>query len=213
MSFERDAFFGDPLPDSPLPIIDTWLRDAKDSSSMRNPDAMALATQSSAGAPCVRMVLCRGFDPDRGHLLFYTNRQSDKGHDLDTHPVASAVFYWDDLGRQLRVNGAVMRSPDDESDRYFASRARLSRIAARVSEQSRPIASREHFVAELDAELDRFGGIDGEAPIPRPAHWGGYHLVATRVECWTESRHRAHDRVLWQRGAEGAVWQACRLAP
>ncbi len=216
----RDDSLADPLPDSPLALLGRWLADAVEHSGQSNPDAIALASVDSEGAPCARMLLCRGFDAEQGFLVFYTNRESAKGRELAARPQASAVFYWDALSRQARVSGQIEPSPDAESDAYFAGRHRLSQISAWTSRQSQPLASRAELLAQLDATAQRFGGAESGPPIPRPPHWGGYRLWAAHVELWVGSEGRAHDRTLWTReltraggGWSGGPWQHTRLQP
>lgn len=222
MPFEatpKDSSLADPLPASPLPLLERWLAEAAGRSGQANPEAMALATVDASGTPHVRMVLCRGFDARRGRLVFYTHRESPKGRQLAGHPVASAVFHWDALSRQARVTGPVSATPDAESDAYFAGRDRLSQISAWTSRQSAPIASREELLARLAATAERFGGFEAGDPVPRPPHWGGYALVARRVEMWVGSPGRVHDRAAWERaidpGADlqDASWSVQRLQP
>ena len=223
MDFEgqaTDPSLHDPLPSEPFGLLEAWLQDAVSRSGQMNPDAIALATDDENGLPSVRYVLCRKIDTTDGSISFYTNRDSAKGRGLARTPYASAAFYWDAMQRQARISGPVVRSPEEESDAYFAGRARLSQIAAWASRQSEPIASRDELLKRLREETDRFGGIDGNDPIPRPSNWGGYRLYAQSVELWVGSRGRAHDRVLWERNLEetgstfrGEAWRSSRLQP
>ncbi len=223
MTFEevpRDASLADPLPVSPLTLLELWLREARERSGQSNPEAMTVATVDASGEPRARVVLCRGYDAQRGELVFYTNRESAKGRELAAHPSATAVFYWDALARQARVGGPVRRADDALSDAYFAGRPRASQIAAWASRQSEPIASRRALLELLHAEAERFGGLDAGDPVPRPPHWGGYVLTAQRVELWVGAEGRAHDRAEWRRalpehgaGREDAAWQVRRLQP
>jgi pyridoxamine 5'-phosphate oxidase len=207
-----DASLTDPLPDDPLPLLSRWFDEAT-RSGLHNPSAVTIATIDADGNPRARTVLCRGIDAARGALLFYTNRQSAKGRQLAARPNASAVFYWDPLARQVCAGGRVETTTEAESDAYWVTRPRLSQLAARASRQSEPIESRAALLAQIDAEARRFGGITGTATIPRPSHWGGYRMVLERLELWVGSTGRAHDRVLWTRGREGAPWRRARLQP
>src|SRR6185369_596063 len=160
-------------------------------------------------------------------IVFYTNYRGRKARDLDAHPFAAAVFHWDDLDKQVRIEGPITKSPPAESDAYFASRPLLSRIGAWVSDQSEPIASRAALEAKLDATLRRFNIDPANMPgpterihIPRPEHWGGYRLHAQRIELWCAGAGRLHDRAAWTRtltpqGATFAAtpWQGTRLQP
>jgi pyridoxamine 5'-phosphate oxidase len=205
----------DPLDDAPLARLASWIELARSHPSIRNADAMALATVDPEGDPQVRFVLCRGLDVERGRATFYTNERSAKGRDLARHARASAAFYWDPLGRQARVSGRIERATAAESDAYFAGRHPLSQLSAWASEQSAPIDSRLDLEARLAAARTRHGdGVQG--PIPRPPHWGGYHLVIERVELWVEREGRLHDRAEWRLRAgdgEPLAWEGRRLQP
>jgi len=172
---------------------------------MKEADAMTLATATRDGAPSARVVLCRKIDDDS--LTFFTSYDSHKAHDLADNPRAAAVFYWRELNRQVRVTGDVVKSPPAESDEYFAGRPRGSQIAARVSPQSQVIGSVDELLARhrgLEQELDG-------RPVERPPNWGGYRLTARAVELWRAGEFRMHERLLYERRAEG--WALSRLAP
>jgi len=194
-----DELLPDPLPDSPLPILERWLEEAKASGSIRNPDALALATVDEQGLPRVRIVLCRRFDAQAGSFSFYTNRESPKGRELERQGRASGVFYWDALGRQARIRGPVVRTSDADSDDYFASRHPRSQVAAWASRQSEPIESRAELCARFDEQARLFGFPDSGRAIPRPPHWGGYRIEADEIELWLAGADRLHDRARWSR--------------
>jgi pyridoxamine 5'-phosphate oxidase len=203
----------DTLPGDPLPLLGAWLEEAR--REIRNATAMALATVDPDGRPSARMTICRGFDVEAGWLVFYTDRESDKGRALARHPWAACVFHWDAFERQARVDGPVTLAPDADSDAYWNGRPRDARIAATASAQSRPLASRADLqarIAELTARAD--------AVIPRPPRWGGYRVWAERVELWVGQPARVHDRARWTRrltpvagGFAGGPWSATRLQP
>jgi len=221
----------DPLPLDPMPLASTWLRQAWDEQVQPNPNAMVLATADEHARLSARVVLCKDIVPQPGYLVFYTNYDSRKGRELATNPRAAAVFHWDDLHRQLRIEGSIAPCPESESDDYFASRSWRSRLAAWASQQSQPIGSRQALVAQLRDTATRFGAPDpATAPeddqepefhLPRPANWGGYRLWADAVELWVEGEHRLHDRARWTRElspAEGGsflatAWHHVRLQP
>ena len=212
----------DPLPDNPLITAARWLEEGWQARHEPNPNAMALATVNAAGAPSVRIVLCKDIVPEPGYLMFYTNYHSRKGEELAGNSHAAVVLHWDHQHRQLRVEGTVTRTSEAESDAYFATRTQASAVGAWASEQSRPIASRtllEQAVARERARLNPQGSPT--AVIPRPPHWGGYRLWAEAVELWVEGASRIHDRARWTRplGAASAggfspgPWRATRLQP
>ena len=198
------------LPAEPFALIALWIEDGRRSGAYVNPDAICLATVGVDGTPHARMVLCRGLDVASGALAFYTNRESLKGRDLDHCAEASAVFYWDHDARQAIVTGGVEHLSDADSNAYWATRPRLSQLAAWASEQSAPIESRAVLLERLAATTARFGA-ESDAPVPRPPHWGGYRIVARRVELWSGSEGRMHDRAQWTRSARG--WRVTRLQP
>lgn len=169
------------------------------------PNAMTLATATSDGRPSARIVLLKGFDA-RG-FVFFTNRHSRKGRELAANPRAALVFFWPELERQVRVEGNVAPTGDDESDAYFASRPLASRLGAWASPQSETIAGREALDRNVAALTARFGGN-----VPRPPHWGGYRVVPEAVEFWQGRPSRLHDRLRYIR-RPGDRWLCERLAP
>jgi pyridoxamine 5'-phosphate oxidase len=188
----------------PLATVRSWIVEAA-ASGLDEPTAAALATADSQGRPSVRFVLLRGIDEDG--VRFYTNYESRKASQLAANPRAALALYWHPLHKQVRFEGPVERLTPEESDAYFASRARESRIGAWASKQSSELASREQLLARV-AEIEaRFAGAD----VPRPEFWGGYVLRPELVELWTGRANRLHDREEWRRTPGG--WTARRLSP
>jgi pyridoxamine 5'-phosphate oxidase len=191
------------LGSDPLVALQAWLAEAERVAG--RPQVMTLATATPDGLPSARIVLLRGLDG--GGLVFFTNRESRKGEDLRANPRAALVLHWWDLGRQIRVEGAVEEIGRSDSAEYWETRPRASRIAGWVSAQSRPLASRDELdAAYADAEA-RFAGED----VPLPDHWGGYRVVPEIVEFWRHRENRLHDRVRFTREPDG--WRRERLAP
>ncbi len=189
----------------PILAFQRWLAEAGTTSGLTYANAATLSTVDPQGHPEGRIVLLKGAD-ERG-FIFFTNYDSAKGRALEAHPQAALTFYWDRLGRQVRVRGGVERVPASESDAYFASRPRVSRIGAWASEQSRSLASRTELEARVAELEDRYPGEE----IPRPPHWGGFLLRPREVEFWQEGPFRLHDRILFRREAPG--WTTDRLFP
>jgi pyridoxamine 5'-phosphate oxidase len=187
----------------PLELFALWLQEAE-RSEPNDPNAAALATSTLTGQPSVRMVLVKRAD-ERG-FCFFTNAESRKGRELQTNPTAALCFYWKTLGRQVRVEGRVTEMEAADVDAYFHTRSRNSQIGAAVSQQSRPLASRE----ELEESFRRFAQeYPGE--VPRPPHWCGFCVHAERIEFWVHGADRLHDRFLFTR--ESGAWSRTRLYP
>jgi pyridoxamine 5'-phosphate oxidase len=213
----------EPLPVDPMPLFQEWFREAAARRTQPNPDAMVVATAASDGNPSARVLLCKRVVTDPGYIVFFTNYHSRKGQELAARPRAAAVFHWDALHRQVRIEGPIARSPASESDEYFASRALESRIAAWASEQSQPLASRGALRQRVQDIAARFGIAPGATSgiVPRPPHWGGNRLWVERIELWTEGANRVHDRAVWTRslqpvgeqGFTGGPWRSTRLNP
>ncbi len=170
------------------------------------PYGVTLATATPEGRPSARMVLLRGFDA-RG-FQFFTNYESRKANELAANPQAALVFYWAELDRQVRVEGRVEKLTAAESDAYFQSRPRGSRLGACASPQSRVVACRE----ELDRRMEELVQEYGEGTIPRPSFWGGYRLIPEVIEFWQGRPNRLHDRLRYRRSREQS-WIIERLAP
>jgi pyridoxamine 5'-phosphate oxidase len=218
-----DNLLPEPLPAEPLTLFGSWLGEAGARAIQPNPDALVLATVGAGGVPSARVVLCKRFAADAGYLVFFTNYQSRKGQELQAHPRAAAVFHWDALHRQVRIEGPVVKSPRAEGEEYFASRPLVSRIGAWASEQSRPLASRAALAAQVEAAQKKFG-IDATAEaanVPCPPHWGGYRLWIEAMELWVEGPGRVHERAVWSRTLQpqdaqsfaAGPWKATRLNP
>jgi pyridoxamine 5'-phosphate oxidase len=195
---ELDGLAPDPIEQ----FREWWQRAERD---VPLPEAMTLATVDEEGVPDARMVLLKGLGPDG--FRFFTNYKSAKGVELATSPRAALVIYWRELDRQVRVRGAVERLPAEDSDAYFASRPRDSRIAAAASPQSRAIER-----AELDRRYDELDAELGGAEVPRPDYWGGYLLRPDAIEFWQGRESRMHDRFRYTLEAGGG-WTIERLAP
>jgi pyridoxamine 5'-phosphate oxidase len=191
--------------EDPLARLRRWFADAVEA-GLPEVESMALATASPDGIPSVRFVLLKGVD-ERG-VRFYTNYESRKGRELDANPYAAAAMYWQPLGRQVRFEGPVERLGDAESDAYFASRARESRLGSLASRQGRAIGGRAELEAAFADAAERFPGDD----VPRPGYWGGYRLIPEAIEFWEGRPNRLHDREHFLRAPEGG-WRSERLSP
>ena len=213
----------DDLPSDPMHWADAWLKEAIAAKIQRNPNSMTIASVGADSRPSSRVVLCKEFVPDPGYLVFYTNYRSRKSLELAANPNAAALIHWDAMGRQIRIEGTVVRSPEAESDTYFATRDWGSQLGAWGSDQSETIESYEALVGQvrqravdlgLKLDPDTQTLVDDDVPhIARPAHWGGFRLWATKIELWIEGKNRIHDRASWQRDIVRASEHTFSITP
>ena len=181
-----------------------WWHDAVNS-EIFEVNAMTLSTATKNGKPSARIVLLKGFD-EKG-FVFFTNYESHKGQQLAENPYAALTFFWKEIERQVRIEGMVEKTDEDESDAYFLSRPEGSRIGAWASPQSTVIENRDILENNVTYYTTEF-----QNSIPRPPHWGGYRVMPLIIEFWQGRSHRLHDRIQYTKTAEGS-WKAERLAP
>jgi len=218
-----------PPPEDPVRVIREWLDEATREAVQRHPNTMTLATVAASGQPSARVVLLKDLSVADGYVVFHTHYESRKSVELRENNQAAAVIHWDRLGRQVRLEGLVVRSPTAESDEYFATRPWRSQINAWTSEQSRPLGdpdelddrarekAQELGLADLDdsPENSRPGGLS------RPEFWGGYRLWFAAVELWMEGPDRFHERLRYERSVtsqdehtfQTGPWSVQRLQP
>ncbi|MBI1729303.1 pyridoxamine 5'-phosphate oxidase [Candidatus Acetothermia bacterium] len=193
------------LNSDPIAQFERWFDEAS-RTDLIQPNTMTLATSTPDGVPSARMVLMRNFDA-KG-FVFFTNYESQKGHDLAINPQAALVFYWEPLGRQIRITGHVERIPERESDQYFETRPLESRLGALVSHQSQVIPNRGF----LEEDFSKLRAIYNNQKISRPSYWGGFRVIPTLIEFWQHRDHRLHDRFRYTK-QKGGTWLIERLSP
>lgn len=205
IEYARSALDESELLPDPIEQFRLWFDQAVEA-RVAEPNAMTLATATRDGRPSARVVLLKGLDEEG--FVFYTGYESRKGRELAENPAVALVFFWPELERQVRVTGMARKIPREESEAYFRSRPRGSRIGAWASPQSEVIPDRaalERRLAEIEA---RFPGDD----VPLPPNWGGYRVEPESIEFWQGRRSRLHDRLRYRRGP-GGEWVVERLAP
>jgi pyridoxamine 5'-phosphate oxidase len=190
----------------PFSLFSDWLKEAEKIPGIIHPNAMQIATASTSGMPSIRTVLLKGFSA--AGFNFYTNFESQKGRELSANPEAALCFYWDPLGRQVRVAGAVSRLSAEESESYFWTRPRTSQLGAWASHQGQEIPSREYLEDKVKEFEKKFAKSE---KIPLPPHWGGFRLSPTRFEFWQAAEHRLHHRAAYE--LRGASWHHKILSP
>ncbi|MBL0317783.1 MAG: pyridoxamine 5'-phosphate oxidase [Alphaproteobacteria bacterium] len=190
--------------DNPLDTFQDWYAQALKLDRKDN-NAVTLATANKEGRPSARIVLLK--HADENGYCFFTNFTSRKGHELIENPYAALCFYWEELGKQIRIEGHIEAASDKESDDYFSSRPRGSQLGAWASHQSAPLGTPDDLVKRLEIFKTQFG----EGPIPRPPFWGGFRLIPNHIEFWKEGEFRLHTRILYQ--LREGNWSVSRLYP
>ncbi|MEC7490265.1 MAG: pyridoxamine 5'-phosphate oxidase [Pseudomonadota bacterium] len=190
---------------NPIALFQVWLAEAHEAEP-NDPTAMTLATVSDTGSPSARMVLLE--EANEKGFVFYTNTQSQKGVELDTTKLATLLFHWKSLRRQVRVSGGVTRVSDKEADNYFGHRPRGSQIGAWASDQSRPLEGR----FELEKRVAFYSAKFGIGKVPRPPHWTGYRVKPREFEFWRDKPFRLHQRTIYH-AVESGGWTTGQLFP
>lgn len=193
------------LPADPLLLLIRWLDEATQSRTP-DPTAMTLSTVDKEGVPSSRIVLLKKIEDHK--LVFFTNYRSRKAREIDQRPEVAAHFFWPALERQVKISGQAGKLEDAGSDLYFKSRPFESKVAAWASPQSEAVPDREFLEKEYRKYLAKFKDSD---EVPRPADWGGYYIVPSRMEFWQGGRFRMHDRIEYI--LEDQKWKRLRLAP
>jgi len=202
-SYERAALDESSVNHDPVAQFQAWFKEAGES-DIKEPNAMTLATATTDGKPSARIVLLKEFSHDG--FVFYTNYRSRKGEELLQNPHGALLFFWDELERQVRIEGTLQKVSADVSDAYFAIRPKLSQMGAIASKQSSIIEGRQI----LEQEMEK---LEGTAELKRPQEWGGYVLVPDYFEFWQGRRSRLHDRITYVKQEGAASWKIQRLAP
>jgi pyridoxamine 5'-phosphate oxidase len=196
------------LPAQPMDLFRQWYQAAEENQpdDWVEANAMSLATSDKSGRVSNRYVLLKGID-DNG-IRLYTNYDSDKGQQIASNPHASAAFHWAYIGRQVRLEGSVEKTGRSDSEQYFHSRPRGSQIGAAVSAQSSKLENRDELEQK---KIEIEAKFDGQ-PIPLPDNWGGYRIVANRIEFWQGRANRMHDRIVYELSKDGS-WKHFRISP
>ena len=194
----------DQLNTDPFVLFKQWFEEAQET-EINDPDAIALASVDKTGMPSVRMVLLKEILPEG--FVFYTNYTSRKSGELLATGKAAFVLHWKSLRRQIRVTGLVEQVPADQSDAYFQTRSRGSRIGAWASQRAQPLNSRAELAEAVSRIEDTYA--DG---VPRPPHWGGFLIRPAEIEFWADGEFRLHDRFRFTQDSDGA-WVSQRLYP
>lgn len=203
--YRGDTLDESALPDDPMELFSQWLEQARNSGNPM-PTAMALVTVERNGQPSARIVLLKKVD--EGKLVFFTNYHSRKAREIRAHARVAAHFFWPELERQVKIAGIARPIDDEDSDIYFRSRPFESNISVWASPQSEEIPDREYLEAEYEKYRKKYASA---REVPRPAYWGGYAILPSRIEFWQGGRHRLHDRIEFSKKDER--WSWVRLAP
>ncbi|MDC3174175.1 pyridoxamine 5'-phosphate oxidase [Candidatus Pelagibacter sp.] len=192
--------------DDPINLFYTWMEEAK-KTEPNDPNAVALATSSKNNVPSVRMVLLKDFN--QNGFVFYTNLDSQKGHELKQNPNVAMCFHWKSLLRQIRVNGTVSLVPNDVADDYYNSRSYESRIGAWASKQSKELKDREQLDNSIQEYKKKYADKN---MVPRPNYWSGWNLSPSSIEFWLDGDNRIHERLKYTKNSKGE-WIRSLLSP
>ena len=190
--------------DDPISFFEEWLKEAENSGIIL-PESMSVSTCSTEGRPSSRMVLLKQVDT-KG-FVFFTNYGSHKAHELEETPYAALLFHWNMLQRQVRIEGRIERVSTEESNAYFQTRGRGSRIGAWASQQSEELVDREALIQRVKYFEEKFAGRE----VPLPEFWGGYRVIPDKIEFWQGKADRLHDRFIYKPRDNG--WEITRLNP
>lgn len=188
----------------PIVFFKKWFLEAQEA-KVSEVNAMTLATVDKLNLPHARIVLLKGLS--KKGFVFFTNYTSNKGKEIEENPFVAIVFFWQELERQVRIEGKIEKVSNQESDEYFESRPDGSKLGAWSSPQSQIITDRSILENNYNIFKEKFA----ELPIERPPHWGGYCVVPSKIEFWQGRSNRMHDRILFTRTNDN--WSRCRLAP
>ena len=192
--------------DDPIHLFDTWMEEAK-KTEPNDPNAVALATSNKNNVPSVRMVLLKDFN--QNGFVFYTNLDSQKGHELKQNPNVAMCFHWKSLLRQIRVNGTVSLVPNEVADDYYNSRSYESRIGAWASKQSNELKDREQLDNSIEEYKKKYADKN---KVPRPNYWSGWNLSPSSIEFWLDGDNRIHERLKYTKNPKGE-WIRSLLSP
>ena len=192
--------------DDPIHLFDTWMEEAK-KTELNDPNAVSLATSSKNNVPSVRMVLLKDFN--QNGFVFYTNLDSQKGHELKQNPNVAMCFHWKSLLRQIRVNGTVSLVPNEVADDYYNSRSYESRIGAWASKQSKELKDREQLDNSIEEYKKKYADKN---KVPRPNYWSGWNLSPSSIEFWLDGDNRIHERLKYTKNSKGE-WIRSLLSP
>jgi len=190
----------------PMELFKVWMDEAK-KTELNDPNALALGTSDQHNFPSVRMVLLKDFNKDG--FVFYTNFNSQKGHDLKNNPKAAMCFHWKSLLRQVRINGEVKKVSNEVADKYYNTRGYESRIGAWASKQGSPLINRDELLQSIKEYKKKY---NDETKIPRPDHWSGWNLTPSNIEFWLDGDNRIHERLRYTKDGAGN-WNKILLSP
>jgi len=205
-SYGKSELLEENIPSIPLPLFIAWFEEAEAHPEIAEVNAMSLATCGIEGFPKNRIVLLKSFGVEG--FSFYTNYNSEKARDIEENPRVCLSFFWPALERQVIIKGIAMKTSEEDSTSYFASRPRGSQLGAWASNQSNIVGSRE----ELEEEIKKLEEKYKDKEVERPLHWGGYIVSPRSFEFWQGRNNRLHDRIIYE-FIEKDTWERNRLAP
>jgi len=208
--YTKGSLTEDQLDPSPFDQFDTWFQHAKEE-GVHQPETVTLSTAHlPSGRVSARMVYLKELD-DQGWVIYSNWGTSRKAEDIASNSQASLTFWWHELERQVRIEGPAERLKSEESQVYYDTRIRGSRIGAWASQQSKVLKTREELEQQVDEVEKKF---DGQDKIPVPEFWGGLRVKPEMVEFWQGRPSRLHDRFRYTKDEKSTSgWRIDRLSP
>lgn len=142
---------------------------------------------------------------DNKDFIFFSNYNSPKSIEFESHNQIAAILYWESIGMQIRIKAKIKKTSIDYNRDHFAKRSPHKNALAISSNQSEPIDSYKSVVKQHEAAL-KFDDLK-----KCPDYWGGYSFTPYYFEFWLGHESRLNHRNSYQ--FNKGVWHHSILQP